>query len=196
MNAAVSGILPDCSASELFGGQNAVGHPSLAGMRRQRRCEAAEPGAKKRALVVHDSPLMRFGLISLVELHPLVSVCAEASHGPAACERCAQEEPGLIVLDLASARCDGLVLLRELRRIEPRAAVVVVIGCEPGDAMLAGRARRAGACACVSCRDEAAVLLAAVEAALRGRLFASKRLAALLLAEAPRDTRRQAGGDF
>lgn len=132
-----------------------------------------------RVLVVDGVPLTRFALVSLIELHPLYEVCAEAVDAPEARRLCAEELPDLVVLDLAVPRGDGVELLREFPKLHPGVRSMVVT--DRDDALSVRRAFRAGARAYVTKLDEGGEVMMGLERMLAGELFASARVSHLLL---------------
>jgi DNA-binding NarL/FixJ family response regulator len=134
-----------------------------------------------RVLIVDGEPLTRFGIAALINLHPLLRVCEEAGDVRAARAACAEEKPDLIVLELALAGGDGLELLRDFARLHPPARTVVVSARD--DALSVQRAFRAGARGYVTKQEEATEVLAALEEVFTGGIFASARVANLLVAD-------------
>lgn len=134
-----------------------------------------------RVLIIDGEPLTRFGIAALINLHPLMRVCAEAGEARMGRAACAQEKPDLIVLELALAGGDGLELLRDFARLHPPARAVVVSARD--DALSVQRAFRAGARGYVTKQEEAAEVLAALEEVFTGGIFASERVSHLLVAD-------------
>lgn len=132
-----------------------------------------------RVLVVDGVPLTRFALVSLIELHPLYEVCAEAADAPQARQLCAEERPDVVVLDLAVPRGDGMELLREFRKLHSGVRSMVVTDRE--DALSVQRAFRAGVCAYLTKQDEGCEVLMGLERVLAGELYASPRVSHLML---------------
>lgn len=66
-------------------------------------------------MLVDDHPLLRKGLVQLLEFEEDLTVVAEASSGQEALDIAKADEPDLIVLDLNMQGMDGLETLRALR---------------------------------------------------------------------------------
>ena len=130
-------------------------------------------------LVVHYEPVMRIGLKSLIESHPALRVCAEADTALAARLHCENLQPQVVLLALAPAAGWGFTMLRELRHCAPEANFVVF--AESDDAATMQRAFEAGARSCVTHTCPAAEVIAAILHALDGGLYATPRIAHLLL---------------
>lgn len=140
--------------------------------------ENMELSPKLRVLVIDGMPLTRFGLASLIGVHPRLTVCGEAADGPSARAACAEHRPDFIILDLAVPR-GGLGLLSDLRRLHPPGRVLVLSAEE--DAPSVHRAFRAGARGYVSKGEEPGEVLAGLECLLQDRLFTSRRVQGALL---------------
>lgn len=69
-------------------------------------------------LVVDDHPLLRKGVIDLLELEDSIEPVGEASNGRQALEQALQLEPDLILLDLNMPDMDGIATIRALRDAE------------------------------------------------------------------------------
>ena len=87
---------------------------------------ARRPGAT--ILVVDDDESVRVALRAILETDGYA--VDEVASGQAALRACEQSGPALIVTDVAMPDCDGLELLRTLRRAYPDVPVIVVTGTE------------------------------------------------------------------
>jgi len=145
--------------------------------------------SKKRVLVVDGMPLTRFALVTIVECHPRMVVCAEARDAPEARQLCASHSPDVAVLDLDVPRGDGLDLLLDFRRLHPAVRLLVI--SEREDPLSIERAFRAGARSYISKREEGGELLAGLESLLTENLFASARVFHLVLEAMAGGGRRQ-----
>lgn len=134
--------------------------------------QSAAGRARLEVLVVDKNPLMRFALISVANLHPLLHVCEEAGDARTARALFARERPHIVVLDVALPKGDGIELVREFARFEPACRHIVVSEiCQAG---IVRRAFDAGALAYLSKSDEPSELLAALEAVITQRKFIGK----------------------
>src|SRR4051812_6395648 len=99
---------------------------------------------KRTIIVVDDHPLMRRGLIALIEGEPDLVVSAEAGDGKAALLALARRPPNLVIVDLAlKGGADGLDLVRAIKTRHPGIPALVLSMHE--EALYAERALRAGA---------------------------------------------------
>ncbi len=77
-----------------------------------------------KVLIVDDEPLARARLRELLDAQPGVTVVGEAGDGHAALHACAEQQPDLVLLDVAMPGIDGIETARHLAAFEPRPAVV------------------------------------------------------------------------
>ncbi len=77
------------------------------------------------ALVVDDSPYMRFFLTRMLQRHGFLRVNS-AVHGKEGVEKYLALRPDFVFLDAIMPEMDGLETLRELKRRNPRAIVVMI----------------------------------------------------------------------
>ena len=96
-----------------------------------------------RVLIADDHPLVRAGLQAALASTPDVEVVAEAATGSAAIREAALHRPDVVVMDLQMPELNGIEATRELRRVVPSAAVLVLTMFDDDDWVFA--AMRAGA---------------------------------------------------
>ena len=147
---------------------------------------AAEPAAPVRVLIVDDHPAVRFGLRLLLEREGL-TVAGEADCMAAARQLVATSRPDLAIVDLSLGDEDGLELLAELGRGEPRAGAAGLQHARGRRAHPAGPGRRGPGL--LAKRESAAQLGEGLDV-LAGAVYLSPRIAQSL-AEARTSTCRQ-----
>jgi DNA-binding NarL/FixJ family response regulator len=96
-----------------------------------------------RVLIADDHPLVRAGLQAALASMPDVEIVAEAATGQAAIREAALHRPDVVVMDLQMPDLNGIDATRELRRVVPTAAVLVLTMFDDDDWVFA--AMRAGA---------------------------------------------------
>lgn len=77
-----------------------------------------------KVVIVDDEPLARERLRELLMAEPGIDIVAEAGDGHAALHACSEQQPDLVLLDIAMPGIDGLETARHLAAFEPRPAVV------------------------------------------------------------------------
>jgi DNA-binding NarL/FixJ family response regulator len=120
-----------------------------------------------RVLVVDDHPLMRDGIVSMIDAEPGMSVVAQASNGIEAIECFIRHRPDVTLMDLQMAKMDGVTAIQTLCRDYPGARILVLTTYK-GDAQ-AVRALNAGACGYLLKSMIRKELIEALRGALRGR---------------------------
>ncbi|HLV98024.1 MAG TPA: response regulator transcription factor [Ktedonobacterales bacterium] len=96
-----------------------------------------------RILVADDHPIVRDGLIAILNTQPDFEVVGEAATGPQTVERVTTLGPDVVLLDLEMPEIDGVEALRQLRQTSPDARVIVFTAFDTDERILG--AVRAGA---------------------------------------------------
>lgn len=124
--------------------------------------------AKKRILIVEDSPAMRFSMRDVLSKNGYSVLEAEdGMEALAILER--EPDVGLVVTDLYMPRLDGLGLLRQLRRDHKYAALPVIIQTTEAQASVATKARQSGATGWLIKPVNGQALMRAIDYLLKGR---------------------------
>lgn len=79
-----------------------------------------------RVILADDHNLVRRGLAALLQTDRRFAVVAEASNGEDALARAAECDPDIVILDLSMPRLNGLEAIKRLRKIAPRARLMVL----------------------------------------------------------------------
>lgn len=101
------------------------------------------PAQPIRVLVADDHPLMRRGIIDVLQEAGDIVVVAEAQDGLAAQAQYRQHLPDVTLMDLAMPQCNGIHAIRSIRRFNPDACVIA-LSTYSGDGLVY-RALAAGA---------------------------------------------------
>ena len=96
-----------------------------------------------RVLVADDHPIVRAGLTALLDSLPDIEVAGVAADGREAVRLAVTERPDVALLDLRMPELDGIAATRELGRVAPEVAVLVLTMLDDDDSVFA--AMRAGA---------------------------------------------------
>lgn len=132
---------------------------------------------KSRVLIVDSEPIVRYGLMRLIDAQKTLCVCGDADSLPVARDWCRLEKPDVVILDPAMG--DGFGFIREVPRWHKSTRVVVLTALE--DALSVQRAFTAGAAGYVTRRDPLTALLIAVEGALKGERHVGPRVEHVVL---------------
>lgn len=101
------------------------------------------PDAPIRVIVADDHPVVRDGLVAMLETQDDLRVVGEAADGRELVARAAELRPDVVLLDLEMPHLDGVGALREIRAARPDARAVVFTAYDTDERILA--ALRAGA---------------------------------------------------
>jgi len=77
-------------------------------------------------LVVDDHPITRAGLIAILQSEPCYRVCGECGTARAAVDLFRQLRPAVTLLDLNLPDRYGVEVIRDIRRIDPKARILVI----------------------------------------------------------------------
>ena len=144
-----------------------------------------------RVLIVDDHPMVREGLRGMLEAAG-VEVVGEAGTGEEALRAAARYAPDVVLLDVELPDLDGLAVLRRLKAIERRMAVLVVTMHD--DPRLVRRAVESGASGYVLKGIGRGELLASLEAVRHGESVLDPALLRAALSDAPPESRPEARG--
>lgn len=94
-------------------------------------------------LVADDHPVVREGLIALIDRQPDMHVVAEAGNGREAIEKFIAERPDVALIDLRMPIVDGIETVKSICEREPAAHLGIITSCQNEEDIF--RAVRAGA---------------------------------------------------
>lgn len=143
--------------------------------RRKRR--AAQ--IKKRILIVDDHPMMRQGLVQLIEAEPDLSVCGEAETACEAFEAIAEVKPDLVLADISLPDRSGLELIKDFQSVQPGLPVLVISMHD--ESLYTERVLRAGGRGYIMKQEGGKKLMQAIRQVLSGQIYVSERMSAQIL---------------
>jgi DNA-binding NarL/FixJ family response regulator len=126
--------------------------------------------------LVDDHPLVREGLVNLIERQPDLSVCGQAETAAAAFEAISRSVPDLALVDLSLEASSGLELIKQLQAL-PTPPPVLVLSMHD-ETLYAERALRAGARGYIMKRSAPRFVIEAIRQVIDGKLYMSEALAA------------------
>jgi DNA-binding NarL/FixJ family response regulator len=132
-------------------------------------------------LIACSEAVTRFGLVALLRGCRRFHVCAEAGTLAKARELAVQRQPALVLAGMTFPDGDGLDLLKDLRKLQPRPRTVVLTLTT--DPLVARRAFRAGARGVVVMCDDRQQIITALDKAMAGELHVSASIWRCLLHE-------------
>jgi DNA-binding NarL/FixJ family response regulator len=134
---------------------------------------------KARVLIVHHTPLVRSGFAALVEANDRFAVCAQTDDAPTAREMFVQHQPQLVALGLTLHRGSGIELIKDFRRFNRAARLLVLSARE--DPLSVQRAFRAGTHGYLALEDDFSEVIRALSRISEGHLYASATIIRRLL---------------
>jgi DNA-binding NarL/FixJ family response regulator len=137
---------------------------------------------------VDDHPIVRQGLIQLINAESDLDVCGDAASVDEALDLLEAAEPDIVILDLSLPDSDGLELLKKIRK-ETRHLPVLVLSMHD-ESMYAERMLSAGANGYIMKQAAADQLLIALRRVLAGGVYVSEGLGALMIERISSDGRR------
>jgi len=84
------------------------------------------PAFKTRVILADDHPVVREGLVTIINQQADMQVVAEAGDGETAITLYEQHVPDVMVLDLRMPRCDGLAVVERLLAVYPDARLLIM----------------------------------------------------------------------
>lgn len=96
-----------------------------------------------RILVVDDHPIVREGLVAILEAQDDLTVVGEAGNGDEGVRLYKSAEPDVVLMDLAMPGTDGVQAIQAIRAFDPNARVVVLTAYDTDERIL--QAVQAGA---------------------------------------------------
>lgn len=138
-----------------------------------------------RVLIVDDHPIVRQGLVQLIDQEADLEICGEADDAETALTTMERSRPDIAVVDLMLKGSVGFDLIRTLKA-RHRDVPVLVISMHD-EAIYAERALRAGAHGYIMKEEATGLVLTAVRKVLAGDVYVSERMV-------PRILRRLVGG--
>ena len=139
-------------------------------------------------LLVDDQPLFREGLRTLLSVHPDFEVVGEAGNGEEAIRLVRSLLPSVVLMDLQMPVLDGVAATRRLHEDQPDCRVIVLTTFDDDEMVFDGL--RAGAVGYLLKDAPSEKLAEAIRVAARGETFLQPSVAAKVVAEFARLTRK------
>lgn len=134
---------------------------------------------KTEIMIVDDQPLVREGLIRIINRERDLNCCCAVDSITAARDQLVVFKPDLLLMDILLPDGSGLDFIRQLAQEHPLLPVLVVSQCD--ETLYAERALKAGARGFLMKNHAASGIPAAIRAVLAGQFHVSPKVAALAL---------------
>jgi DNA-binding NarL/FixJ family response regulator len=143
---------------------------------------------RKRVFLVDDHPVLRKGLVRLIDSKPGFMVCGEASTAVDAMTAIRELKPNLVVADIGLPGASGIELTKSIRS-EFKDIPVLILSMHE-EALYATRALRAGATGYIVKQDAVDNIAIALQDTLNGKRYLSPEIAQQLQSDGQDDQLR------
>ena len=132
-----------------------------------------------RILLVDDHPIMRQGLVQLIDHEPDLKVVGEADNAAEAMNLIPKIKPNLILTDITMPGKNGVEFIKDLKAIYPDIEVLVLSMHD--ESLYAERVLRAGGRGYVMKHEGGKNLISAIRKVVHGQIFISEKMASRIL---------------
>jgi DNA-binding NarL/FixJ family response regulator len=129
---------------------------------------------KGRILIVDDHPVVRKGLIQLINHEPDLVVSAEAENATQALEVLEKERVDIAIVDVSLNGTNGIQLTEKMKSKYPDLPVLILTIHD--EALYAKRALEAGAKGYVNKREAAETIISAIRLVLSGKQYLKEQI--------------------
>lgn len=139
-----------------------------------------ETGSKKvKVLVVDDHPVVRKGIVHLINNQPDLVVCAETESGRGAIDVITATKPDMAIIDLTLQDTSGIEVIKNVRAMHPHLPMLVLSMHD--ETLYAERVLRAGAKGYIMKQEATENLLEAIRRVMSGEIYLSRKMETKLL---------------
>jgi DNA-binding NarL/FixJ family response regulator len=142
----------------------------------------SNPPDRKRVLVADDHPIVRDGLVQLINQQSDLICCGQAANQMEVFANVAALQPQLLVLDMRLKDSDGLELIKSLKA--QYAELPILVLSQFDEELYAERALRAGALGYVMKEQASKEVVDAMRTVLAGKIYVTPAMTARLLQKA------------
>ena len=125
-------------------------------------------------MIVDDHPIVRQGLIILINQEEDLRVCAEAEDAEKVWHLLDEQKPDLVILDISLKETSGFELLDNIRRHHKNLAILVLSMHD--ESIYAERALKAGANGYIMKQERTENLISAIRSLLKGDVYLSEKI--------------------
>jgi len=138
-----------------------------------------EKSQKKQVYLVDDHPIVRQGLIKLIEQEDGLEVCGESGTVSDALEALKRLGPDVVLVDISLEDSNGLELIKRVDDLGLQIPMLVLSMHD--ESLYAEHALRAGASGYVMKQAASSTLIQAIEKVLDGEIYVSKSMSSQML---------------
>ena len=134
---------------------------------------------KSKILVVDDHPIIREGLVRLVDDEQDLAICGQADDAPEALKAISETKPDVVIVDISLKNSSGIELMKSIKAQYPKLPVLIL--SMHNEALYAERALRAGAMGYIMKQEASEKLLTAIRHVLVGQIYVSDKVSKRLI---------------
>jgi len=132
-----------------------------------------------RVMIVDDHPIVRRGLVEMIEQEEDLNVIGEAEDAHSALQALKKLELDVAIVDLTLKDIGGLELIKQIQVLQPELPMLVLSMHD--ETLYAERALRAGAKGYIMKQEGTDKLITAIRTVLRGEIYVSEKMASRML---------------
>ena len=126
---------------------------------------------KTQVLIVDDHPVIRDGLVTIINHEPDLNVCGQAGDAYTALKAVAELKPDVVVTDISLKSSDGIELTKNIKARYPKLPVIILSVHD--ESLYAERALLAGAKAYLMKDKVSENIIKAIRTVLNGEIYVS-----------------------
>jgi len=138
-----------------------------------------QQSTKKRIFIVDDHPIVREGLITIINHDKDLAVCGEADEPQEALKAISELRPDVVIVDITLKNSDGIELTKSIKARYPKLPVIVLSIHD--ESVYAERALRAGAQAYLMKEVVSDNIVTAIRTVLSGEVYVSNTMGKKML---------------
>jgi DNA-binding NarL/FixJ family response regulator len=138
-----------------------------------------KPKLKTKILIVDDHPMMRQGLVQLIDNEPDLAASGEAETAEQALSMIGQTHPDLVLADISMAGKSGLELIKDVHALQPGLPVLVISMHD--ESLYAERVLRAGGRGYIMKQEGGKQIMHAIRHVLSGQVYVSPKMSGKIL---------------
>ncbi len=133
----------------------------------------------KKIVVVEDHPIVRSGIVQLINFEDDICSVGEAESTTEALDVIKKVKPDLVLIDLFLKGESGLELIKDLKKVDP--GILIIVVSLHDENVYAERVMRAGAKGYIMKSEATESILTAIRQVLKGGLYLSSNMQTKLL---------------
>ena len=131
-----------------------------------------------RVVIVDDHPIVRRGIVQMVNEEPDFEVCGEAEDAHEALLVLERTDPNVVIVDITLKKSSGLELVKDIKNQYPSLPIMILSMHD--EAVYAERAIRTGAMGYVMKQEKPKRILEGLRKILTGQIFVSDRISTMM----------------